>query len=264
MKIIIAIIISITFFISTHGYYELSKKDKLIENRLNFAIQKSLKKENLEFREKLIYNLEIIQNNNIKTYFIIENIKIKNWLHNFNKKQDILYENFKINRNKVEEAWISFHNHERKNLWLKELKINKYLNNTSFEWSENQKSFWEMSHKRLESDNFYNHRSIENWFWNRWIKCSPKWGISVTESIAKYSFYCDKENCTDELIKSIREIFLIYMAEKWLKYPDNAHYRAIIHKNLSEIWLWISINETSTKNLYEYYLTSHYCTEIIN
>lgn len=61
----------------------------------------------------------------------------------------------------------------------------------------------------------------------------------------------------------MKKIFDIYMSEKWLKYPMDAHYRAIVHPNISQIWVWIKLQETSDKNFYEYYITSHYCSELI-
>jgi len=59
----------------------------------------------------------------------------------------------------------------------------------------------------------------------------------------------------------------MFMAEKWLKYPLDAHYRAIVHKNLNYIWFWISIKKENHNysiykeyDYYKIYLTTHYCT----
>jgi hypothetical protein len=63
----------------------------------------------------------------------------------------------------------------------------------------------------------------------------------------------------------------MYMSEKWKSRSENPHYRAIIHPDFSKIWLWLSIREDKefTKDYpwyryYDFYVTTHYCTEFKN
>lgn len=265
IKNIILITLIFIFFYSqnTNSYYQLDKKNQIIENKLNYAVSKHLKWKNLNYRIQLTKKLNKISQVEKKYFYIIENIKILNWLYDYNKEQINDFEKLNIDNKKVQDSWLSFHNHERKKLWLKNYTINNFLNSTSYEWSKYQSKIWEMSNKRKNTDIFYNHKNVENWFANRWIYCKAKWWVTVSESIAKYSFKCNDNECSDELIKSIKTIFLLYMDEKDLSYPDNAHYRAITHPHLKYIWLWIKILDKNSDNYYNYYLTSHYCSELI-
>jgi hypothetical protein len=50
------------------------------------------------------------------------------------------------------------------------------------------------------------------------------------------------------------------MDEKWTDNDD--HYRSLTNKYFNNIWIWISIDDKKN-NYYEYYLTIHYCTNLI-
>lgn len=134
-----------------------------------------------------------------------------------------------------------------------------------------------MDHKRYSNSWFYDYFIIEKWFKDRWVVCKNINWVTTSESIWAFSYFCKKtkKNCNDELLKSLKKIFDIYIAEKGLKYPANAHYRAIVHKNLSQIGFWIKLIKTispSKKNreyysdydYYKYYVTTHYCSQFIN
>ena len=262
----IIIIFFILFILSINyssSYYILDKNDKILENKLSYAISKNIKNKNLIYREKLSQKLDNIASINQKYYKIINNVKINNYLYSYLAEQESELNKLNINYQNIKNYWIELHNNERKKLEIKEISQNKYLDNSSYQWSLEQYKIWKMTHKRSNSSEYYNHKDIENWFKIRWLNCYNKWWVSVSESIAKYSFYCKSNNCEKELKKSIKKIFDIYMSEKWLKYPQDAHYRAIVHPNISQLWVWIKIQETNDKNFYEYYITSHYCSELI-
>ena len=143
----------------------------------------------------------------------------------------------------------------------------KRLDNTAYEWSKFQaKEKKIMSHKRNWWSLFYDYHEIEKWFTDRWVKCSVAWWATSSESIWKFWYYCNDYECTDELVKSLKTIFDIYMAEKWLAYPANAHYKWIVLAELSKIWIWLFIEERFDDTYkdyrsYDYYVTTHYCTE---
>jgi hypothetical protein len=50
------------------------------------------------------------------------------------------------------------------------------------------------------------------------------------------------------------------MSEKNKTYKP--HYNSIVNDYFTEIWVWIDVSEISTW-YYRYYLTIHYCTEIL-
>ena len=121
---------------------------------------------------------------------------------------------------------------------------------------------WIMDHKRNYWDASYDYHKIEKWFQERWVKCKPKNRVTSSESIWKFWYYCKDNECTDELLKSVKQIFDIYMAEKWQSY--DLHYRAITHASISKMWVWIAIKKSEDEwfnNYYDYYITTHYCTE---
>ncbi len=262
-KVLLLVFISIFLYNqNVSSYYQLEKKQKIIENKLNYAVKKHLKWKKLDYRIQFRNKLDNISKIEKKYFYLIENVKKSNWLYDYNKNQLRDFNSLGINNIKIQEYWLSLHNKERQNIWLNKYQINELLNSTSYEWSEYQSKKWEMTHKRKNTDIFYNHKNIEKWFANRWIYCKAKWWVTVSESIAKYNFKCNDNECSDELKKSIQTIFLAYMDEKGLTYPENAHYKAITHPNLKYIWLWIKITENRDNN-YDYYLTSHYCSELI-
>ncbi len=262
-KIIITLVFLIISINNTNSYYLLNKNDKIIENKLSYVISKNIENKNLIYRDKLSQKLENIASINQKYYKIIQNVKINNYLYNYLDEQKSELNKINIDYQNIKDYWIELHNIERDKLELKNIYSNKYLDNTAYQWSLEQYKIWEMTHKRTNSNENYNHKDIEKWFKIRWINCYNKWWVSVSESIAKYSFYCQNSNCEQELKKSMKKIFDIYMSEKWLDYPMDAHYRAIIHPNISQIWIWIKLQKTNNKNFYEYYITSHYCSELI-
>lgn len=87
--------------------------------------------------------------------------------------------------------------------------------------------------------------------------------MTVTESIWNGLYKCNDWNCNDELIGAMKRVFDMYMKEKKVKYPNNPHYRAISSWNLSKIWFWVSIKEKKN-NYYDFYITTHYCSNLKN
>jgi len=111
---------------------------------------------------------------------------------------------------------------------------------------------------------FYDYDKIWERFSDRWVRCENKSWVTASESIWKFWYYCKYWDCSDKLLKSLKVIFDIYEGEKWLWYPADAHYRWITHSELKFIWLWISIRKTDEKDYYEYYVTTHYCSQFKN
>lgn len=267
--ILIIFIILLSFWNSYALNYRFTPSDKLIINKLTSKIQKILDSSSLKTRKTLENKINDIQNkykNNKKLYNIFEKIKINTHLISYKKESDKYYKSYHINFEKVKKYCLNLHNKARSDLWLSLYSYDERLNNTAYEWSNIQQEKWKMTHERNPWDWFYNYHKIEKWFNDRWVKCKISWWATSSESIWKFWYYCNDSYCTDELDKSLKTIFDIYMSEKWLKYPANAHYKWITLPELSKIWLWISIKERfddtySNYRSFDYYVTTHYCTE---
>lgn len=272
------IIISLLFIFSTVNltfWFELERKEIVEINKTIRKIEKTANVLWFYYRDLVIAENEVILRNIVKdtkSYFLIEelNKRIKQ-IKFFDFAKNHAKEN-KIDLEKLKQNWLTWHNEARNNHKLKNNYIyDDRLDNTAFEWSYNNMEKWVMDHKRTENSDYYNYNEIESWFQERWVKCSVVNGITSSESLWYHSYYCKKNNidCTSEAIKASKQIFDMFMAEKWLKYPLDAHYRAIVHKNLNYIWFWISIKKENHNYLtykdydyYKIYITTHYCTSI--
>jgi hypothetical protein len=267
--IILVYILIISTWNTFASEYILTSSDKLIVNKLSSKIQKLLDKQTLSFRSTLESKINEIQEeykNSLKFYTIFEEIK-KN-THLVSNKQEYTkhYNDYYIDFKKVKNTWLNWHNQARSNLWLELYSYDERLDSTAYKWSKQQQTDKIMSHKRNPWDWFYNYPVIEKWFNDRWVKCKILWWTTSSESVWKFWYYCNDYDCTDELIETLKWIFDIYMAEKGLGSPADAHYRWIINSNLSKIWLGINIEESFEDTYkdyrsYNYYVTTHYCTE---
>lgn len=174
------------------------------------------------------------------------------------------YENEKINIQSLKTNWLNWHNEARKKLLLPAYSYNTKLDITAFEWSYISRSKTTMDHKRNPGDSYYDYNTITSWFANRWVTCRNANGSTSSESIGWGNFYCMDSDCTNEIQDVMKEIFDMYMAEKWLKYPADAHYRAIVHNSFKYIWLGVTTKKSTEKNdYYTLYITTHYCTDFI-
>lgn len=267
--IIIVSILLISFSNTFASNYQLSSSDKLIVNKLTSKIQKILDSSSLKTRQTLENKIKEIQNqykNNKKLYNIFEEIKINTHLISYKDEYINHYKENNINFDVIKSNWLNRHNQVRSNLWETLYTFDERLNNTAYEWSKIQSEEKKiMSHKRDSEDVFYDYKKIEKWFNDRWVKCNVAWWATTSESIWKYWYYCNSNDCTSKLDESLKEIFDIYMSEKWLAYPANAHYKWIILPELTKIWIWIRIEQRYDDTYedyrsYDYYITTHYCT----
>lgn len=269
---LILIVIIITINSTYWKEYVLTWNDKLIVNKLISNLKENIDLSNPESikivetsisknqktyknNERIIAIFEEIRNLVIeKKDFRKEYVKINYWDN---------YKNYKIDIKKINLEWTNWHNQQRTKLWLSKYTIDDRLMNTASEWSRYQCSIDEMTHKRVRNDSYYNYPRIEKWFNDRWVNCEVLWWVTSSESISKYSYYCTDWECSDELIDSLKEIFNIYMSEKTMTYPSNAHYRAIINNYFTKMWMGISIKK-SDNDYYDFYVTTHYCTKFKN
>lgn len=164
-----------------------------------------------------------------------------------------------INEQKVRDAILSWHNEERKNVW-----VYSYRYNLDLEWSatyraNNLASSHKTSnlHARNSGDWYYNYNSMLNRFSNLWIKfpSSVKGAASFSETVWRNTYKCSKSDCTQELITAIKKTWTnLIMKEKT---SNGSHYRAAVMKHFSQMGIWIDIDKTKNR----YYLVIHYWVE---
>lgn len=245
-----------------NNQYKLSIKDNVIINNMNQKIVKEIDKYWIEYRNNIISNFEKtlkkIKKNTKADIILNELIKKiqKTNLSNISKKH---YKDSNIDIDTIKKEWLSRHNNARSLLWLKAYSYDSQLSSTAYEWSYEMAKKWLIEHKRNKEDSTYEYLVIEKWFQDRWVNCKIMNRTTTSESIWKYWYYCKDWDCTQEILPSLKEIFDIYMNEKWKSY--DLHYRAIVHKNITKMWLWLYIKPTQEKDYYELYVTTHYCTE---
>ena len=270
MKKILSIIILFLIFyyqaIAYVNFYTLTPSDKIIVNKISSKIEKLLSKNNLIFRKNLEIKINEIQSRyswNKQLYAIFEQVKINNHLISYKHEYLNHYSEYNIDFNAIKKTWIDWHNIERSKLGITHYSYDERLDNTGYEWSKQQDGEKIMSHKRSPDGPYYDYHEIEEWFNDRWVRCEVISGATTSESIGKYGYFCKSwENCTQKLQESLKTIFDIYMSEKWLPYPQDAHYRWIVKDNFTKMWLGIRISIWEQyDNLYNYYVTTHYCTK---
>jgi len=168
-----------------------------------------------------------------------------------------LSDNFSnIDEQKVRKAILSWHNDERRNVW-----VNSYTYNLDLEWSATvwanklaNSSKISNLHVRKDGDWTYNYNSILNRFSDLWINfpASVKWAASFSESIWYWYYKCSKSDCTQELIDSIQKTRTwLIMKEKSYNWD---HYRAAVMKHFTQMWAWIAIDKSNNR----YYIVLHY------
>jgi len=274
-KIIYILIITIIFSIFSISFaYRVTTEDKNILNNINTKIYKIIDKDPLKYKILLVKQLEQINTKTIEWSRV--NILI-NEIIKYTKKYSLKqvanqeYKEYNININELKSTWLSWQNKVRQDMWLPLYSYDNRLNDTAYEWSNTSKKKGIMDHKRSSNDTFYDYNKIESWFKDRWVECKIKNRATASESIWSFWYYCNSWDCTNAAKSSLKKIFDMYMSEKWKSRSENPHYRAITSNAFSKIWLGMSIKEDKefTKDYpwyryYDYYVTTHYCTELNN
>jgi len=267
------IVILISIFSITFSY-KITYNDKIILNNINNKIYKIIDKDPIKYKALLVKQLEKVNNRTViwsRVNILIKQIIKTTKKYSLENEALKHYKNNNLDINKLKSTWLWWQNEVRRNMWLSLYTYDSRLNDTAFEWSIISKNKWLMDHKRDQGDSFYNYNKIESWFKDRWVECKIKERATASESIWSFWYYCNSWDCTQAAITSLRKIFDMYMAEKWKSRSNNPHYRAITSSAFSKIWLGMAIKEDKefTKGYpwyryYDYYVTTHYCTEFKN
>ena len=174
------------------------------------------------------------------------------------RKVEVNYSYTKFNVEKVKKAWLKWHNDVRKKLGLAPYIYDIRLDKTAKLWAETMMKKQEISHKRHKWDSYYDYWKIADWFRQNGVVCKNIHRATFSESIAYYTAYCNKQDCTDALLEWAKKAFNFYMSEKNKNWKP--HYRWIVHPLFKYIWFGIAIKKT-WNNSYKFYYTTHYCTD---
>lgn len=262
MKKIIALFLVLIFSFPFTYSYNLSSVDTDLANRLAIEVQK---KDTSEI-EYIVENLKIVIKSwsyspriNAILRIIVDKLD-KNIDNNIEIEETISDTSDNIDYSLVKNNWLDWNNEVRKDLWLNPYTANPTLEESALIWSTKAKEKWEISHKRNPWDWFYDYNNINSWFKDQWVFCKNISSITHTENIWWGGYSCTDWECSDELSQATKRWFDAYMAEKWTK--SDAHYRSLTQPYFTQIGVGVSIDEVK-KNYFEYYLTIHYCTELI-
>jgi len=251
--------------ISTKINLLADKKWDIIVSKYVAAIDKALKKTKKDSKINIILTsikTKIIaySQEKYKKEIEIEDIKKEEIKNESWYESKTNFTDFKIDINKVRESWLWYFNSVRKNKWRDLYSFDSKLNDSAQEWSDTSLSRWIMSHKRDENDSYYNYNKITSWFKDRWVVCKNINRTTNSENIWRWYYSCsDWNDCTDKLISWTKEVFDFYMDEKGKS--NQVHYESVVKKEFNKIWVWIAIKK-SWENNYEFYITTHYCTEL--
>ncbi len=163
---------------------------------------------------------------------------------------------YSVNMKRVRATWISWNNEVRVPLGLKSYISEPQLSQTAVGWSDLAKKRGFINHKRDGQTAYYDYKMIESWFAGKGLTFENVNRATFTENIGWGYYKCDKDDCTDALIKAIRSTFDFFMSEKGKAYSP--HYKSIVKPEFREIGLGIAVDVAAKK----YYLTVHYGTDI--
>ena len=201
---------------------QISKYEKFIKAFWNVSFKDN------DQKEMIMYLVECFQ-------------KKVNSLKSQLKTQEEIISN--VDRNRVKEEWLSWHNEERSKKWLELYTYNENLNYTSLiraqQIASEQRKTWS-THARKSSDWYRNTESIREWFANLWVNV-----VYFSESNAYGYYNCKKSDCTQEMIDALRKCF-----ERTLL--DSTHRPAVVSSTFDQIWFWVATNWTYL------WLTTHY------
>ena len=251
--------------------YELSSKDKRLVSSFVYKVNKIVQSKWISYKHLIIERIwEILGKGNYSLRLTnilqeiqnrVSNIELDLEIEDEEDISQVENQNLEnIDINKVRKAWLSWYNWARRDLWKENYTYDSRLDATALEWSQISNSRWDITHKRNTWDSYYDYNIITSWFKDRWVVCENIYRVTHSENIGWWTYSCNDWECTDELIDAIKSTFNFYMWEKNTSYT--AHYDSIINSYFTKIWLWIDIEENS-KWYFQYYLTVHYCTELL-
>ncbi|MFZ2150618.1 MAG: CAP domain-containing protein [Candidatus Absconditicoccaceae bacterium] len=165
-----------------------------------------------------------------------------------------------VNIDIVKQEWTKRHNQERKKYGLDGYILNQDFNISAKTRSDKLSKSGKLRnlHQRSTKDGYYSYGNIKSWFQNLGVDFEDVNGTLFTESIGRGYYKCNKTDCTQDLIKSIKSTFKFFMSEKGRS--RKPHYNGIVSSNFSNMGVGISIDKKTNR----YFLVSHYGVNTIN
>lgn len=153
----------------------------------------------------------------------------------------------------------------RKGQWvdLLELDSTYTLRNTATERAVDLKKKQNADHLRSEqkcvnpsSNNYcYDYPKMVERFDERWVTFTNVNRATFTENIWRARYSCTDDECTDEVLASIRHVFDYFASEQTYEW---VHWRTMIQKNFEIVWVWVAID----KEFWKAYVVAHYWTQL--
>ena len=159
------------------------------------------------------------------------------------------YEIPNVDMEAVNNAWLNRHNEARWWQGIYPYQRDEDLSMTAHNWATYLASINNSTHKRKSTDGYYNYNSIKEWFANQGVYFDESNGTAFTENIAYQYYYCDKDDCSQELINAIRKGFDFFMSEAGRNGP---HYRWVMSPYYSKMWMGVAFVGK------RYYIVTHY------
>lgn len=160
-----------------------------------------------------------------------------------------------IDMERVRGAWLDWYNDYRATLGLHAYAPDATLERTASNWSYFSVKRGTIDHKRAWKAAYYDYKGIESWFSKFGVAFKNVRGKTFTENIGWGVYSCSDDDCTDELIASIRSTFDFFMSEKGKAY--RSHYNTIVSPDFTKMGMGIGLDAASKR----YYLTAHFAVD---
>lgn len=160
-----------------------------------------------------------------------------------------------VDMESVRAAWISWMNAERATLGLHPYTYNEQLNRTAFLWSRFSADRDQGSHKRPGQIAYYDYNIITQWFRDLGLEFANVYRVTYSENIGWWPYRCSAEDCTQQMINTVRHTFDGYMREKGR--AAASHYNSMTNRYFNEIGMGIVLSDSGNM-----YITTHYATKI--
>lgn len=132
-----------------------------------------------------------------------------------------------IDLERVQEVWLDWVNDLRTDRGLKKYSLATKLNKTAATRASTMRKKESADHKRFSYSSYYDYAQIENWFADAGVRFTNDNRSTFTENVGYSYFTCDKGDCTEDAIDSLKNVFAYFISEEGKAY--DLHRRTLIH-----------------------------------
>lgn len=173
------------------------------------------------------------------------------WFANVYSIEDIT-----IDMNRVAYTWESWlHSLRNQESIDSSISYDSSLDSLAKEWSQFMKTHWWRTHKRFPSSAFYDFNEIRERFLERGYNFDPVAGHVVVENVWEGNLYCTSGDCTDDILRSLKNTFDYFVKEKWQAYT--AHFDTMTNSYLTKFSIGIALDTQKNKIYSTMYYMSH-------